>query len=288
VLNDQFAAAYRRNLVTVECRVPISEIGAHHAKYAKDTTGWVEWKPGGVAGKLMKVKPEYTRKLFVSRYMLPVRIIPDSEVAQMYKEYLDGTNIKVPWNVVTPSLRKELVKAGVKISYKDVVGGNYTRVFKEIFPEDATEMRFSERNNAPVFYSQMGKVVDGMKQEKFGASSVISMLRGRGVKAEEIRWSGIHAFLDGKKSVTKAELLEFIKGSMLHIEETMLDDSKIERAKLPDNYRLTDETADNGDRIRRLYIDGKLVDTFEEIGAGGIESTGNSNIWAMDEADLTG
>lgn len=78
--------------------------------------------------------------------------------------------------------------------------------------------RHSDRNNAPTFYSQMGKVVEGMKQEKFGASSVISMLRGRGVKAEEIRWSGIQAFLDGKKSVTKDELLEFIKGSMLNIE----------------------------------------------------------------------
>ena len=68
----------------------------------------------------------------------------------------------------------------------------------------------SERSNTPTFYSQMAKVVEGMKQEKFGASSVISMLRGRGVKAEEIRWSGIHAFLDGKKSVTKQELLVFI------------------------------------------------------------------------------
>ena len=77
----------------------------------------------------------------------------------------------------------------------------------------------TETDLAPTFYNQMGKVVDGMKQEKFGASSVISMLRGRGVKAEEIRWSGIQAFLDGKKSVTKAELLEFINGSMLQIEE---------------------------------------------------------------------
>ena len=211
VLNDQFAAAYRRNLVTVECRVPLSEVGAYHAKYAKDTTGWVEWKPGGVAGKLMKVKPEYTRKLFVSRYMLPVRIIPDSEVAQMYKEYLDGTNIQVPWNVVTPSLRKELVKAGVKISYKDVKGSNYTRVFSEIFPDDASEaVRYSDRNDAPTFYSQMAKVIEGVKQEKLGAASVVSMLRGKGVKAEEIKWSGIEEWLAGKKSVTKTDLLEFI------------------------------------------------------------------------------
>ncbi|MBQ2396426.1 MAG: hypothetical protein II304_05215 [Bacteroidales bacterium] len=80
---------------------------------------------------------------------------------------------------------------------------------------------FSERNLAPTFYSKMGKVVEGVKQEKLGASSVIPMLTGKGVKAEEIRWSGIHTFLDGKKSVTKQELLDFINGSMLEIGEQM-------------------------------------------------------------------
>ena len=96
----------------------------------------------------------------------------------------------------------------------------------ERFKKDNDDIRYSERTNAPVFYSKMGKVVEGMKQEKFGASSVISMLTGRGVKAEEIRWSGIQAFLDGKKSVTKAELLEFIQGSMLHIEEQVRDNTR--------------------------------------------------------------
>lgn len=120
VLNDQFAAAYRRNLITIECWVPVSEIGAYKAQYAKDGTGWVEWKPGGVAGKLMKVKPEFTRRLFVSRYSMPVREVPPAEVARMYADYLSGTGIKVPWNVVTPALREELVKAGVGIDYKDV------------------------------------------------------------------------------------------------------------------------------------------------------------------------
>ena len=142
VLNDQFSAAYRRNLITVECYVPVSEAnGAYKAKYAKDATGWVEWKPGGVAGKLMKQKPEYTRKLFVSRYMLPVREVKAPELASMYKEYLDGTNIKVPWNVVTPELRRELVKAGVGIDYKDVyqstdkkTGEKKYAKFDEVFP----------------------------------------------------------------------------------------------------------------------------------------------------------
>lgn len=133
VLNDQFSGAYRRNLVTVECRVPLSEVGAYHAKYAKDATGWADWKAGTVAGKLTKVKPELTRRLFLSRYMLPVRIVPDSEVAQMYKDYLDGTDISVPWNVVTPSLRQELEKKGVKVSYNEVKFGSKIVRFDDVF-----------------------------------------------------------------------------------------------------------------------------------------------------------
>ena len=144
VLNDQFAAAYRRNLITVECYVPLSEAnGIYKAQYAKDATGWVDWKAGGVAGKLLKVKPEYTRKLFVSRYMLPVRQVPDSEVAAMYKEYLDGTDIAVPWNVVTPSLRNELEKAGVNISYEDVKAGSKTISFNNVFSND---VKLSDRD----------------------------------------------------------------------------------------------------------------------------------------------
>ena len=80
---------------------------------------------------------------------------------------------------------------------------------------------FSERDLAPTFYSQMGKAVEGVKQEKLAANSVVNMLRGKGVKAEEIRWSGIVPFLEGKKSVTKQELLDFINGSMLQIGEQM-------------------------------------------------------------------
>ena len=88
-------------------------------------------------------------------------------------------------------------------------------------------VKLSDRDNVPTFYSLMAKVVDGVKQEKLGAASVVSMLRGKGVKAEEIKWSGIEEWLAGKKSVTKAELQEFIAGSMLQIEEETLSDQEI-------------------------------------------------------------
>ena len=104
--------------------------------------------------------------------------------------------------------------------------GTATTIDKVTHP-DPNVKKFSDRDLAPTFYSHMARVVDGVKQEKLGAASVVNMLRGKGVKAEEIKWSGIETFLEGKKSVTKAELQEFIAGSMLQIEEDMLTDQEI-------------------------------------------------------------
>lgn len=84
------------------------------------------------------------------------------------------------------------------------------------------DIRFSQNETVPTFYSQMAKVVAQQKADKFDARSLINMLLGKGVKAEEIKWSGISAWLDGRKSVTKEELLEFIRGSMLQIDEEWL------------------------------------------------------------------
>lgn len=91
----------------------------------------------------------------------------------------------------------------------------------------AKNSRKADREYAPVFYSQMAKVIEGSKQEKLGAASVVPMLKGKGVKAEEIKWSGIEQFLEGKKSVTKQELQEFARNSQLQIEEETLYNKEI-------------------------------------------------------------
>ena len=131
----------------------------------------------------------------------------------------DGKEYVIQKIKTDPEMEEATPKGGVPSPTGSVSNKKVSQPKKKV---KKNSTKNSDRNNAPTFYSQMGKVVEGMKQEKFGASSVISMLRGRGVKAEEIRWSGIHAFLDGKKSVTKAELLEFVQGSMLHIDEQEL------------------------------------------------------------------
>ena len=137
VLNDQFSKAFQRtNLVVVECVVPVSESdGAYHAQYAKDATGWHEWKSGVVAGDLAKQKSGFRRDVFLSRYIKPVRILPDSEVAEKIAGYLEGTDVTVPFQSAWPTLREALVQAGVNVTEPRGLGPAQMKIAMEAFDE---------------------------------------------------------------------------------------------------------------------------------------------------------
>ena len=114
-LNDQFSEAMDRpNLVIVEVEIPASELTSGYKAYkAKDAVGEMTWHAGPVSGKLPEGKK---RKVILSRWAKVIRILPDSEVADRIAELLSGEEISIPMNTVTPSLREELEKRGVKIS----------------------------------------------------------------------------------------------------------------------------------------------------------------------------
>lgn len=116
VLNDQFSSAYKRpNLVTVEVEVPESELtSGYRADKAKNTVGEMSWHSGTVSGQLAQLGNP--RRVILSRYDRPVRLVPFKEVAAMIAEQLDGTDIAIPYNVVQPQVRAELERLGVTIS----------------------------------------------------------------------------------------------------------------------------------------------------------------------------
>lgn len=115
-LNDQFTSAdIRPNLVIVETLIPKSELtSGYRAPMAKDAVGEMSWHSGTVSGKLAELgKP---RRVILSRYDMPVRIVPFKEVAKMIAAQLEGTDIAIPYNVVTPQVRMELPRLGIAIS----------------------------------------------------------------------------------------------------------------------------------------------------------------------------
>ena len=158
VINDQFSGAYKRkNLVTVECVVPVSEVtSGYHAQYAKDSVGWHPWHTGTVAGSIRKAKG-VQRQVFLSRWIKPVRIVPDSEVASMYKELLSGTDVAVPDNVVTPSLLKELKKAGVKIEESGRVIG------KSGYKKEASQLINAKSSDVTVKTGSANASIDSIR-----------------------------------------------------------------------------------------------------------------------------
>lgn len=120
-LNDQFSEAQDRdNLVTVEVEVPVSEAdgtSGYKAEKAKDAVGTHQWKAGIIQGQLTG-----TREVFLTRWDKPIRIVPESEVADVIVEMFGGKDIVMPSNVVTPQLRKELEARGIAFVETDNQG----------------------------------------------------------------------------------------------------------------------------------------------------------------------
>lgn len=173
-LNDQFSEAQNRpNIVTVEVEVPKSELtSGYKADKAKDAVGEVEWKAGIIQGQLTG-----KRKVVLSRWDKPVRIVPDSEVADVIvNDMFKGKNITMPSNVVTPSLRKELEKRGVPFVETDnrgrIVGGendgvHYSKVYgkKALSPifEQKLQKHPDSLMKAGTYFSGGGLVEEGLK-----------------------------------------------------------------------------------------------------------------------------
>lgn len=173
-LNDQFSEAQNRpNIVTVEVEVPKSELtSGYKADKAKDAVGEVEWKAGIIQGQLTG-----KRKVVLSRWDKPVRIVPDSEVADVIvNDMFNGKNITMPSNVVTPSLRKELEKRGVPFVETDnrgrIVGGendgvHYSKVYGKNAQSPILEKKLKKHPDslmkAGTYFSGGGLVEEGLK-----------------------------------------------------------------------------------------------------------------------------
>ena len=118
-LNDQFSEAQSRpELAVMEVEIPVSELtSGYKADKAKDTVGEKDWKAGAVQGQLTG-----QRKVILSRWDKPIRILSDDEVASLVAPKLQEAGVVMPTNVVTPALRKALEDYGVQFVSTDNKG----------------------------------------------------------------------------------------------------------------------------------------------------------------------
>ena len=71
----------------------------------------------------------------------------------------------------------------------------------------------------PVFNSAVKQAVDNIAEKGSGEQILGSIKNVPGVKANEIKWIGLDTFLEGKKSVTKKEVVDFVNQNNIDVTE---------------------------------------------------------------------
>lgn len=110
----------------------------------------------------------------------------------------------------------------------------YPTQIKSIFnkgtfnPNDANIMY---QSFSPIWFSKLERILEEKAPGKISSYSQIkSMLKNNGVKDEEIEWLDIEGFIKEKGSVTKQELIDYVKSNNVKIEEIEKgQDSEAER-----------------------------------------------------------
>lgn len=177
---------------------------------------------------------------------------PTKQQYAMLKKMIEALGLKEGYfSVDFTETRSEYGHTVANLVYENNI--NPTRIINDIKYYYATgkvreqsaisQFHYStKRQPAPTFYSRMGKVISQLKPGKYDSRSIVNMLSGKGVKAEEIKWSGIVPYLEGKKSVTKEELEEFAQGSMLEVEDEWLTDRNWDSNSFDDYFNAENHT----------------------------------------------
>lgn len=121
------------------------------------------------------------------------------------------------------------------------------------------------------FYSAASKAVDSIAQEKgTGAQFLAQIQKTPGVKQEELLWTGLDDFLKGKKSVTKAEVQDYLNSNRVEVKEVKLGSDN------PYPYRTADEwqgAIDKAEKAKNFNEAEKLTSAWEDFELGGAGKT---------------
>jgi hypothetical protein len=108
------------------------------------------------------------------------------------------------------------------------------------------------------FYSAAKQAVDAIQQPKGTGDQFLKQIeKTPGVKPDEIKWTGLDEFLKSKKSVTKAEVQEYLAKNRVDVKEVQLGDLKLNEKSeyaLPEVLKVLKENQSNGYSGMRLTL----------------------------------
>jgi hypothetical protein len=85
------------------------------------------------------------------------------------------------------------------------------------------------------FYSQLEAAVQPLQNKGTGQQYLAQIQKTAGVKPEEIQWTGLDTFLQGKQSVTKQEIQDYLNANRVDVQEVRLGGTLPEVGVNPDS-----------------------------------------------------
>lgn len=202
-----------------------------------------------------EILTHYSGKRGAERLEAEVRRVADSDASPLEKSTIIaglrrlGEGIRRFWKWVADSFG---------IHYKSV-----DEVADRIMSDLAEGKNFKDvkEKESPVFYSNAERAVEGIIQEKATPEQWLKMIeKGGGLKAGEDKWLGLSDWLrersaamesqPTKKTITKQEVLDFIRENQVHVEEV--------------NYTERREFNDNGEVVSDAPIDSTRLEYTTE------------------------
>lgn len=133
---------------------------------------------------------------------------------------------------------------------------------------------------APPFFSQLEKIITEKMPTKASTADVRNLIKKAAIKAEEIKWSGIEEFLSAKKSVTKDEVIEYLRANQIEITEDVkgepgadIEDLRGFQVELLDDQIASAEAEGDTDAVDQLiatrddYLDGVFDEDLQDQAA---------------------
>ena len=87
------------------------------------------------------------------------------------------------------------------------------------FDPNSPNILHQEAQLAAPFYSKLRKVIDQKMPNRADVQTINGIMAGSGVKNDELTWSGVKDFLEGKEKVDKKELLDYLDKNQVEVKE---------------------------------------------------------------------
>lgn len=127
------------------------------------------------------------------------------------------------------------------------------------------------------FYSRAQEFIDNLKQEKLTGPQLKGQMLNAGVKADELKWTGLDEFLEANPKLTKQEAMDFIDQNKVKLEEITYEGGTLNpdthqsfgNAEVIDDYdainfqrELIDEDINGGDDF---YLEQAIEGLYNDV-----------------------